>query len=58
MSDVRHEARPELLEPLLAPFRLTRRARLVASLLVWLARIPGATPWLLRWHSRRTQMPA
>lgn len=50
-----HEPRPDLYEPLLAPFALRRRDRLLGRLLVGLARIPGAVRLLTGWHARRAR---
>jgi len=55
MSEVRHTPRPDLLEPLTAPFALSRRSRTLALVLLWLVRFPGAMRLLLAWHARRTR---
>lgn len=51
----RHEPRPELFDPLLARFRLKTRERWLATLLVWLVRVPGSGRLLALWHARRTR---
>ena len=50
-----HQPRPELYAPLLSRFQLTPGERRLATLLVWLVRLPGSGRLLALWHARRTR---